>query len=124
MSPMRRARKSVRARSLAARASGIPRESVSGPVFDMEEPLREARHLIHVISAIAQYRGEDNEAISTVAGEALRKLNLVETHLRKLFGARPAHHGAYDQRHISRVVRASADPDAWQSDVSATGEPP
>jgi hypothetical protein len=86
MSPMRRARKSVRARRPATRDHEALRESVSGPAFDMEEPLREARHLIHVTSAVAQYRGEDNEAISTVAGEALHKLDLVEGQLRKLFG--------------------------------------
>jgi hypothetical protein len=83
---MRRAEKSVRARSPAARDHEAFRESVSGPAFDMEEPLRDARHLIHVIGAVAQDRGEDNEAISTVAGEALRKLDLVDVQLRKLFG--------------------------------------
>jgi hypothetical protein len=82
---MRRARKSVRARRPPALGQEAFRESVSGPAFDMEEPLREARHLIHVISAVAQYRGEDNEAISTVADEALRKLDLAEAQLRRLF---------------------------------------
>jgi hypothetical protein len=86
MAHTRRAQKAARARMPAKSALDDFHEAVSGPIFDIEEPLREGRHLVHVISAIAQYRGEDNEAISTVAGEAMRKLDLVEKQLRRLFG--------------------------------------
>jgi hypothetical protein len=73
-----------RARSRAPRTDAAL-SAVSAAVFDIEEPLREARHLVHILAAIAQYRGEDNEAVSTVAGEASRKLELVDGHVRRLF---------------------------------------
>ena len=85
MTNMRRARKVVRANRPAKAALDDLHDAISVPVFDMEEPLREGRHLIHIIAAIAQYRGEDNEAVSTVASEAMRKLDLVEKLLRRLF---------------------------------------
>ena len=82
MSGMRPARKAGR-----AQAEDAFHDAVSASVADMEEPLREAQHLIHILGAIAQYRGEDNEAVSTVAVEANRRLDTVERILRRLFRA-------------------------------------
>jgi hypothetical protein len=78
MANMRRARKAV------AREAAF-RDAVSSAAFEMEEPLREAQHFIHVLGAISQDHGEDNEAISTVAVEANRKLDAVDKHLHRLF---------------------------------------
>ena len=84
MANMRRARKAV-ARTRRPLPDDAFREAVSGPIFDMEEPLREARYLIYVIGAVEQDRGEDNEALAFTAAEADRKLELVDKHLRRLF---------------------------------------
>ncbi|HEY4942610.1 MAG TPA: hypothetical protein VII56_14370 [Rhizomicrobium sp.] len=84
MANMRRAR---RAATLTRRPkpNDAFREAVAGPVFDMEEPLREARHLVHVIGAVEHDRGEDNEALAFTAVEADRKLEVVDNQLRRLF---------------------------------------
>ncbi len=88
MANMRRARKAVaRQRIRRPAADEAFQQTVSTAVSDMEEPLREARHLIHVIGAISQYRGEDNEAVSTVAEQANLRLGVVEHRLRRLFKA-------------------------------------
>jgi hypothetical protein len=84
--------KSRHVRTAVASRSGKPdiaavRDKITAAVFDMEEPLREAQHLVHVLSAISQYRGEDNEAVSSVAAEANRKLDIVHGKLHRLFTA-------------------------------------
>ncbi len=74
-------------KAVSAAAADAFRDAVSASIADMEEPLRDAQHLIHILGAIAQYRGEDNEAVSTVAVEANRKLEKVEQCMRLLFRA-------------------------------------
>ncbi len=86
MANMRRARKAVvRRRARRAPDAAALQERICVAAFDMEEPLREARALIHILGAISQYRGEDNEAVSTVAEEANGKLEVVDRHLRRIY---------------------------------------
>ena len=84
MAKSRHVRTAVARRRAKPNAAAV-QDKISAAVFDMEEPLREAQHLVHVLSAISRYRGEDNEAVSSVAAEANRKLDIVHGRLHRLF---------------------------------------
>lgn len=68
-----------------SRTSEALRQSVFDLTSEMEEPLRYAQQMIHVIGLVDVREDEDKEAIGLVAQEASVKLQAVSARLRRLF---------------------------------------
>jgi hypothetical protein len=86
---MDRTRKTVahRRRRAPSKACKALRDAVFAVASDMEEPLRLALGMVHVIGLVDTYRDEDKGAIGLVAQEAASRLGVVSNSLRALLAA-------------------------------------
>jgi hypothetical protein len=85
MAKLRRAGKARTRRAAKPDAREVLRKSVFNLASEMEEPLRHAAQMVHVIALVDPSHDEDKEAIGLVAQEAGERLQAVSDTVRDLF---------------------------------------